>query len=42
MAPDEITYSSAIAACGNAGEAKRAIELLQVPGSDAMFLGIPP
>lgn len=35
VAPDEITYSSAIAACGNSGEAKRAIELLQVRGAGA-------
>lgn len=28
--PDEVTYSSAITACGNAGQAKRAIALLRV------------
>lgn len=30
IAPDEITYSSAIAACGNAGQASPALDLLKV------------
>lgn len=30
VAPDEITYSSAISACGNGGEPARAIALLKV------------
>lgn len=40
VAPDEITYSSAIAACGNSGEAQRAMDLLQVRG--AVLLGMQP
>ena len=30
VAPDEITYSSAITACGNSGEAGEALALLKV------------
>ena len=34
IVPDEITYSSAIVACGNAGEVRRALGLLKVRGTN--------